>query len=595
MMVNLPNPWRRSSQPLMPARRPTPPPGYDLYPALTLPTGQIGLGYAGLAALLRGERQVTIDGDGSVFWEHLRSRLDAELRALGVSARWLSVAEAMLPSDEIERRVAPFLGDDDPLFGSRATLPLGDLFDPAHLAALRPDPSATVTMLYGPGAALADWTGSLLYVEVPKNEIQFRSRAGAIRNLGADEVVDPKAFYKRAYFVDWVLMRGHAAALLPRIDVVVDEQRPDEPTWIRGGDLRAGLDRLTRGTVRARPWFEPGPWGGQWLKRAIPALTPDTPNYAWSFELISPENGLLFESSGVLIEIPFDWLMAHDSDAVLGAAAARFGPEFPIRFDYLDTVEGGNLSLQCHPSPAYIRQHFGEHFTQDETYYIFASDPDARVYLGFQEDISPETFRSALERSQREGCEVDVDRFVQSHPARPGDLFLIPHGTVHCSAAGSVVLEISATPYIFTFKMYDWLRRDLEGNLRPLNIERAFANLRFDRKGPRVREEFISTPDDVAVGPDWRKIHLPTHPDHFYDVERLEFATAIADQTGGAARVCCVVAGEEVAVEAASGERASYRLAETFIIPAAAGAYRMTNRGTGVAQVLTAFVRPNLV
>lgn len=597
MNINKKAKFRESTQPLMPSRisRGAPADTYDLYPAFPIGEGKIEIGYQAIAEKITGYSSVMIDGYIGVLWEQFREELEAALENYGISTGWIDISDYMLHEEQIKQQKEPFLGGKDPVFGTRYTGDLSDFFDMEAIHSVSARSDFDLCIIYGCGAAFADWQAPLIYVDLPKNEIQYRSRARSITNLGMNTPSDPKMMYKQFYFVDWIVLNKHKSRLADNIDWMIDGQRPDEPSIIEGDDLRLALKVMSKNAFRVRPWFEPGVWGGKWCKEHIPQLSKDEPNYAWSFEMIVPENGLVFSSGDKLLEVSFDWLMYRHHQDVLGDSAEQFGCEFPIRFDFLDTFDGQNLSLQCHPRPDYIKKHFGESFTQDETYYMLDCEPDAKVYLGFREDINPRKFREELEESASEGTRLEVDNYVLNHPAQKHDLFLIPSGTVHCSGADNLVLEISATPYIFTFKMYDWQRLDLDGNPRPLNIERAFDNLKFDRKGKKkIRKEFISTPREIESGEDWRLIHLPTHPKHFYDIHRCEFATEMEIKTDGSCQVMNLVEGSSVILETDNGFRQQFNFAETFTVPAAAKKFRLINKSNTPAKVVKAFIKSDL-
>lgn len=583
---------RKTTQWLIPESVvPTPPGKYDIYPGFKVPRHSIQSGYESLAGVFEKHQNIILEGYVGVFWEDLCKGINAHLQERGLKVRWQEMASSFKSVGELETLIAPFLGGDDPVFGKKTTLTLIDFYDIGKIEKMIPDPTADINIVYGPGAALCQWEGLVCYVDLPKNELQFRMRARAITNLGAVECTSPKSMYKRFYFVDWVVLNFHKQRLLPNIDILVDDQRPEMPFWTTGVCLRNSLEEMSVNFFRVRPWFEPGAWGGQWMKDHITQLSDDVPNYAWSFELIVPENGLLLEDNGKVLECSFDFLMFQAHKNVLGAAADRFGVEFPIRFDFLDTFDGGNLSVQVHPREDFIKEAFGENFTQDECYYMLDTNKDSEVFLGFKEDIDPSLFRIELESSLKNTTEVAIEKYVKKIKVRKQDLYLIPAGTIHSSGKNNLVLEISATPYIFTFKLYDWLRLDLDGQPRPLNLDRGFSNLNFDRKGEVIDQEHIARPVLMDKGEDWVLFHLPTHKNHFYDVHRMEFQSLVEVDTLNQCHVLSLVEGESILLETSGGLTQRFNFAETFVVPAACTKYKMINEGMGICKVIKAFVK----
>ena len=564
---------------------------YDIYPAFPVGKSKIQAGSDAIAGWIAQHRTVIIDGYVGVAWDKLVNELSAVLQKMGKNVRWFHVDAAMKPPAEIDSMLKPFLNGDDPVFGKITNLKLVDWFDAGKLKCLQSDDGADINVLVGCGAALAGWNAKLIYVDLPKYELHFRTKAGIAKNLGSETCYDNQQTYKRFYFADWRVLDEHKAALLPHIDLIVDDQRQDSYLSMTGDELRNGLDAMSHNFFRVRPMFEPGAWGGNWMLQHIDGLNQDVPNLAWSYELMTLENGLMLESDGHRLEVSFDFLMYHRYSEILGDCADRFRYDFPIRFDFLDTFDGGNLSVQCHPRSDYITEKFGMSFTQDETYYIVDCKNKPVVYLGFQEGIDSEEFHAALLNSNENNEPLDVEKYVQKHAASKHDFFLIPNGTIHASGKDNLVLEISSAPYIFTFKMYDWLRLDLNGKPRPINIEHGMNNVYFERQGKLVEEELICKPYIMKQTDNCVLEHLPTHKEHFYDVHRYSFDGEIEIETGGKCHVWMMVEGISVMLQTADGMKQRFNYAETFVIPANTRTYRICNEGKERAVMLKAFVK----
>ena len=499
---------------------------------------------------------LAIDGPAAVPW-------DALVRALP-AGRIVDVRDSTRPWVEA--------GPADPAFARAPNGSLADLV--AELP--RVEPPAVVI---GPGAALVPHD-ELWYADVPKRLALAAVRAGRASNLG--QPPSARGSERLLVYVDWPLQDRQRQELVPRIDHYLDLTDPDRPRRLSGPALRATLAALAGRPFRTRPAFLPGPWGGQWLRRRL-GVESDGPNVAWSYELIATEAGILVDE----LEVSFDFLLAQESERVLGAeVAARFGTSFPIRFDYLDTVDGGHLSIQCHPREEYMAEVFGLPYTQLESYYVVDTTPGATIFLGLRHDTDVASFENAA-RAALGGEPFEPEEHIQTHQAERHRLYAIPAGTVHASGAGNLVLEISATPYLYTLRFYDWLRRDLDERLRPVHLDHAFANLDPSRRGEAVRRDLIQEPRVLRAGDGWSELQLGVLPELFYAVHRLDFESAIEDETGGRFHVLNLVEGHEAVIETEAGDGHPLAYAETIVVPAAVGRYRIRGRGKAVK----AFVR----
>jgi mannose-6-phosphate isomerase class I len=508
--------------------------------------------------------------------------------------------EAFRSPEEISKMVYPDVTDDR-VFGFMTRLTLERFFDDKKLDTLRKQIDAIkegVIIIYGEGAAyVAQQIDLLIYFDMARWEIQLRMRRNEISNLGVENAgTEFSLQYKQAYFVDWRVLDKHKVKWMDHWDFLIDTNKPGQPKMVAGKLILKGLEKASRTPFRVVPFFDPGPWGGQWLKE-VADLDRSAVNFAWGFDCVPEENSLLLKFGAHLVEIPSINLVFRQPLALLGKKVyEKFGAEFPIRFDFLDTMEGGNLSLQVHPTTQYIKEHFGMDYTQDESYYMLEAKEDACVYLGLNDDADPNRMVEDLKKAQNGGPEFDAEKYVQKWPIKKHDHVLIPAGTVHCSGKNGVVLEISATPYIFTFKLWDWGRLGLDGKPRPINIEHGEKVIQWDWREEWTLQNLINRIEKVAEGDGWIEERTGLHEFQFIETRRHWFTGKVPHHTNGGVNVINLVEGKEAIVESPGNLFEPYVIhyAETFIVPAAVGEYTIRPYGESEGKkcgTLKAFVR----
>lgn len=474
---------------------------------------------------------------------------------------------------------------DDEIFGYMTRYTMEVYFDNAkveHMRKLITSSSAEYIIIYGVGASYIWQEPAILaYLDMARWEIQLRFRRNEVTNIGFKNQAERASLqYKQAFFVDWRICDRWKKQIMKQIDVFIDTNKTGEPKMASAAAIFKGLDIAASRPFRVVPYFDQGPWGGQWMKE-ICDLDKEAINYAWCFDCVLEENSLLLGFGDVCFEIPsIDLVFTHPVQLLGPNVYGRFGDEFPIRFDFLDTMEGGNLSLQVHPLVEYIQEKFGMHYTQEESYYILDAKEDAKVYLGLKEGVNPEVMVDELCQAQKSGV-FDVEKYVGVYEVKKHDHVLIPPGTIHCSGSNSMVLEISATPYIFTFKLWDWGRLGLDGRPRPINIEHGKHVIQWDRTESWVKKEAINCFVTIAEDEGWLEEHTGLHEREFIETRRHWFTGKVLHKTNGSVQVLNLVEGREVIVESPAGAFTPFvvHYAETFIIPAAVDTYTIRPYG----------------
>ncbi|MEQ3105303.1 class I mannose-6-phosphate isomerase [Bacteroides salyersiae] len=570
---------------------------YDRFPSTKI-SGTVIQGWENICSLLEEHLKaypaLAVDFYTGVYEEEVINELHRLSPALFIDTR-----DLMKPESEIKAMTARFM-TDDVLFGYVTNITLNDYFDQDKLKKAREEVIATKgkVVVVGSGAAMVvPAEAVLVYADMARWEIQQRFRRHEVKALGIDNRKDAVSLqYKRGYFNDWRVCDKYKESLFDKVDFWLDTHIATEPKMIDQTTFFKGIEETVHSPFRVVPFFDPAPWGGQWMKKVCD-LDPEKENYGWCFDCVPEENSLYFEVNGVRFELPSVDLVLLKTRELLGEPVeARFGKDFPIRFDFLDTVGGGNLSVQVHPTTQFIRENFGMYYTQDESYYLLDAKEGATVYLGLKTGIDKNEMIEDLRKAQKGEIVFNTEKYVNKLPAKKHDHYLIPGGTVHCSGSEALVLEISSTPNLFTFKLWDWQRLGLDGKPRPINVERGKEVIDWKRDTEYVKQHLANHLTKISEGDGWREERTGLHPNEFIETRRHWFTKPVTHHTNNSVNVLNLIEGEEAIIESPNGAFKPFvvHYAETFIIPANVNEYIISPYGKSAGKecaTIKAYVR----
>lgn len=550
--------------------------------------------------------------------EKLRSRCRQENRIIIE----INSADYLKPSADLLQQFHPYLTDNRAFGVVASDVSVEDYFRPdaqsvwlsdvehqlrlydsaknAEAQSPKADQLAPIVVTFGPGSdflsTVSGQANVSLFCDLSRETQQYLHRQG-MGSLGLGPCQDTVETYKQALFLEWPVWEEYRKRRLYNFDYYVDTNNQERPVLVTVPMLRRLLASTAQQPFRVKPFFAPGIWGGQYLKELCD-LPKDWNNCAWGFEPIAPENTILIGYRDFILELPFPLLLSAHPEAIMGERNVQlFGDYFPIRFDYLDTIDGDHLSLQVHPQQAYIEQTFNETMTQQESYYIMEQKEGAKPFvgLGFTEGTTGEELLQAVESAHSSGTPLKVEEYVNILDANKGDLFLIPPGAVHFSGKNNLVLEISSTTWWFTFKIYDHLRVDRDGRPRPINVDHARANMQEQFDTDYVQKHLIAVPKESRVQGDSREELLGEREDLLFQIKRLKLDGEWIDDTAGEFVMFNLVEGDRVRLTPLDDEAAAveWGYAEAYIVPASVGGFRLESLGDRSCTLIRAQVSPD--
>lgn len=548
---------------------------------------------------------VALDGYTTADWTRLVNCLSQQLAAKGIEMEAVKFSDIYKSEKEMHEMLDPYLEWDtskDPtlLYGKVFRGGYPAIFDENKKNGLKASlkeakaAAGKVTVVYGYGCLDKEFRELYdvkCYLDVTPKESILRIRRGQFANYGDKVANKVNLTIRRCYYADFEMAVGLRGELLREgvLDWYLPSDDPDGLQLMSRQTMEEMLSALALYPFRCRPAYLEGVWGGTYIQKL--RHLPDTMKYcAWVFDLIPMEVSIVVQAAENQVEFPYFTFLQKEGVPVMGEPCVKkFHGYFPIRFNYDDSWHSnGNMSIQCHSGEKWNKENYDEFGRQDESYYIVEAGQDAKTFIGFRDDADTDEFIEKIKKADTEHEPFDYMKYVSYEESKPGLQVMIPAGTIHSSGRNQLVLEIgSLTIGSYTYKLYDYLRKDLDGKPRPIHTWYGERNLAFERKTSWVRQNIVQKPRTVREGDNWREIILGESDLLYFSLRRLDFQTSIEDDTKGKFHVLSVVNGERIRIRSIDHPERSFeaRYLDIVVVPANMGRYVVENLRTEPVSV----------
>lgn len=288
-------------------------------------------------------------------------------------------------------------------------------------------------------------------------------------------------------------------------------------------------------------------WGGE---KIIPfkRLSSNIHNVGESWEISGVKDSETVVSDGPMKGMRLNELVAEMKEKLVGKDNyQRFGNEFPLLVKFIDARQ--DLSIQVHPSDEVARRQ-GKPHGKTEMWYIMPSDPGAKLFSGLKKEITPEQYKEMVEN------DTICDALAQ-YEVHEDEVFFLPSGRIHSIGAGCFLAEIQQTSDV-TYRIYDFKRKDKDGNCRQLHTHEAAESINY-AIDKNYKTEYVPCKNQGIP-----LISCPYFSTAVYDLDE----SMTLDYSELDSFVILIALKGDGQITDENGEKTSFRAGETVLLPA---------------------------